>query len=123
MSLKGEAIEILFEYEAISRGMTVSTPTGSMSSYDKVVDVSGKLYKVQIKGVSSSSNSVQVNLRKRSASLSYAPYEDGDYDILAVYVQNNNSWYFYRFECKNKSFRINSSKPGLNNWDIFYEEV
>lgn len=123
MRLKGDAIEVLFEYEAINRGMTVSTPSGNMSSYDKVVDVAGSLYKVQIKGASSKNISVQVNVTKKTSVNRKIPYEYGDYDILAVYILNNDSWNFYRFAPNKKCYRINSSKPGLNNWDIFYEEI
>ena len=112
--LNGDAIESLFDYMAMSKGFTVSAPRSNMAQYDRIVDANNKLFRVQIKGRRGSDNQVQVNPKRKQGTTEYG---DNDYDVLAVYVENNESWYFYTD--KKKSFKINTNKEALNNWDIF----
>ena len=114
MRINGGSIELLFDYMAMGQGFSVSVPRSDDAPYDRILDNGESLYKVQIKSRRASSSSVIVGLRRFSSG-----YTEGDFDILAVYIENNDSWYFYPFEQKRKSFRINLKNEPLNNWDIF----
>lgn len=114
MPLNGDAIESLFDYVAMSKGFTVSAPRSNMAQYDRIIDVNNKLFRVQIKGRKSNDTQVLVNPKRKQGT---TEYKDNDYDVLAVYVENNDSWYFYTD--KKRAFKINTKKQALNNWDIF----
>lgn len=112
--MNGDAIESLFDYVAMSKGFTVSAPRSNMAQYDRIIDVNNKLFRVQIKGRKGADKHVLVHPKRKQGKLEY---KDEDYDVLAVYIENNDSWYFYTD--KKKSFKINTDKLALNNWDIF----
>lgn len=112
--LNGDAIESLFDYLAMSKGFTVSAPRSNMAQYDRILDANSKLFRIQIKGRKSGGDSVLVHPKRKQGR---AQYKDEDYDVLAVYIENNDSWYFYTN--KKNSFRINTKNEALNNWDIF----
>lgn len=112
--LNGDAVESLFDYVAMSKGFTVSAPRSNMALYDRIIDANNKLFRVQIKGRRSSTDSVIVHPKRKQCKVKY---DKNDYDVLAVYIENNNSWYFYTN--KTTSFRVNINNEALNNWDIF----
>jgi hypothetical protein len=86
----GRATEARFIMEATERGMIVSTPFTEAPGYDAVVDNSGKITTVQIKGcrvsrrTSKTSGRWTINIRG-----------SGSWNVLAVYLAEPERWLFY----------------------------
>lgn len=120
MPISGAAIESLFDYEMMSRGFTVSAPRSDTSPYDRVVDTRVKMYKVQVKARRAyGKKSFIVKIAKSNEQA----YTSKEVDIIALYIEDNNSWYIFPISECNKVIRINL-KGGVkeryrNNWKIF----
>jgi hypothetical protein len=120
MPINGSAIESLFDFMAMSKGFVVSAPRSDASQYDRIVDTYKKMYRVQIKarrGKGERSMIIRINRSQNKG------YTKDDTDIIALYIEDNNSWYFIPVtECK-YVFRVNIQKDKLdhfkNNWSIF----
>jgi hypothetical protein len=115
----GSSTEILFEYEAMERGLSISRPATELS-YDRIVDNHGKLIRVQIK-----MTSFKHGRRFRASidgkgDIKYA----GNVDIIAIYVKPEGNWYFIPFEDTAKLgpwiyLSPTAHKQYLNNWEVF----
>lgn len=114
----GASTEVLFEYEALERGLIVSRPTKEVH-YDCVVDNGEKLFRVQVKRtVHRHGKRWRVNIFK---------YRSGErvvygnsVDIIAVFIKNINSWIFIESDSLKKiTVRISESNKNLNNWNVF----
>lgn len=120
LPISGAAIESLFEYEAMLRGFVVSAPRTDHSQYDRVVDTKRKLYRVQVKARRAyGKKDIIVTLAKSNN----IEYTENEVDIIAVYIEDNRSWYLFPIlNCK-RTFRLNTDKDKLdiykNNWSIF----
>ena len=120
MPINGSAIESLFDYEIMSRDFIVSAPRTEKSQYDRIVDTKKKLYRVQIKARrGNGAKSLMVRVLKGN----YGEYTKVDADIIALYIEDNKSWYLIPVERCKKTFRINIVKDKQdrfkNNWSIF----
>lgn len=120
MPISGPATESLFEFEALTRGFIVSAPCADMAHYDRVVDTRKKMYRVQIKGRrGSGKKSFIIRLSKSNDAI----YTRKDADILALYIEDNNSWYLMPIEKVRYAFKMNIGKDTLieykDNWKIF----
>lgn len=120
MAISGPAIESLFEYEAMLRGYIVSAPRTDHSHYDRIVDTKKKLYRVQIKARRGNGKK---SLIVRLAKSNNKGYTKQEIDVIALYVEDNNSWYIFPAEGINTIIRINIHRDKKdrfkNNWTIF----
>lgn len=120
MAINGSAIESLFDYEIMSRDFVVSAPRTEKSQYDRIVDTKKRLYRVQIKARrGNGAKSMMIRVQKANDNI----YTKIDTDIIALYIEDNQSWYLIPVEKCKRSFRINIVKDNKdrfkNNWSIF----
>lgn len=120
MPINGSAIESLFDFEAMSKGFVVSAPRSDAAQYDRVVDNKKKLFRIQIKarrGNGKRSIMIRINRTKGQT------YSKIDTDIIALYIEDNDSWYIIPIEDCKHVFRLNIVKDKRdkykNNWEIF----
>lgn len=78
----------------MSNGYEVCLPIGDKRPYDLVVEEDGKLFRVQVKyaGYYKGDNKYKAALRSMGGNQSYhtaKKYNDTDFDLLFVYVENN----------------------------------
>ena len=78
----------------MSNGYEVCLPIGDKRPYDLVVEEGGKLFRVQVKyaGYYKGDNKYKAALRSMGGNQSYhtaKKYNDTDFDLLFVYVENN----------------------------------
>lgn len=93
---KGIEAEVAFMYQCIERGYTVSLPYGDNAKYDLIVDIAGKLKRVQVKAIhAKTKNGDCYRLKQRGQHLRDA-YTENDIDILAIYIKDSNSWYILK---------------------------
>lgn len=120
MPISGPAIESLFDFEMMSRGFTVSAPRADTAPYDRIVDTRVRLYRVQVKARRCyGKTNVSVKISKHGDK----PYTKDDTDIIALYIEDSNSWYLFPVnECK-RNIRINinggTQERYKNLWSIF----
>ncbi len=110
---KGDLAELKIATDLVEQGFYVSRPMTDNAPYDLIVDVDGVLKKVQIKGRSIKNGIVEVGIR--STGHNYAkPYEDGDFDILAVYEFERGLIAYLNWDtldgCKAIKLRIDPTK-------------
>lgn len=120
MRINGAAIESLFDFMAMSRGFTVSAPRTEASQYDRIVDTSNNLYRVQVKARrGKGAKSLMVRVGKSDNQ----KYTKKDADIIALYIEDNDSWYLIPLQFCKHVFRLNVTKDKLdlykNNWSVF----
>jgi hypothetical protein len=111
----GASTESLFDYEAQERGLIVSKPVYD-TVYDRIVDCSGRLIRVQIKMTSF----VYYNQFKVGKGMQ--KYKDRC-DVLGVYIKPEGNWYFIPVS-ELPSGQLNISQDSkyskyLNNWEVF----
>jgi hypothetical protein len=94
---KGELVEVVFLYKAVSLGFGVAKPYGDSESYDFIVDsrqeVAGRLLRVQVKSASLMQDDayrIFAGHRTRHGGL---PYTAAHIDFLAVYIVPEQAWY------------------------------
>jgi hypothetical protein len=92
---KGEWAEVCFAAEVLRRGWRISRPYGDSCPYDCIVDVVGKLSRVQVKAVYSSQpgrlRPYRVNMRRGLRN--QLRYSSCEIDVLAVFVVPRGNWY------------------------------
>lgn len=127
---QGEVVEIKFIHEALCRGLTVSIPSIEVP-YDCIVDNGEKLLRVQIKATfkmsSEGRNKPRYKISVAHGANKKIPYTSAIVDIIALYVQPLDRWYFFPVEDaavasvniypeseKYSSFR--------DNWGIFFKK-
>ncbi len=93
---RGVETELLFLYEAWSRGLRVSHPYGDMAPYDVIVEAAGKLSRVQVRLLSDSEHRATVATGHGRGQL--RPYTKADIDVLAVYAAKIPVWYLIPVE-------------------------
>ena len=92
---KGEWAEVCFAAEILRRGWRISRPYGDSCLYDCIVDVRGRISRVQVKSVDRKSRSrircYPVNMvHGRRYHLRYSPRE---VDVIAVFIVPKSLWY------------------------------
>lgn len=114
--------EFLFDASAIQRRLIVNRPIHSGTIYDRVVEYSGRFFKVQIKCVSKyDKDGAIIAVLKRS---NHKLYPIELVDVFAVYFIPEDCWYIFSNKGQ-KSLYVNKNKyiEYKNNWDVFYETV
>ena len=81
----------------MSNGYEVCLPIGDKRPYDLVVELTGKLYRVQIKyaGYYRGDKKYKAALRTMGGNQSYytaKKYQEDDFDLLFVYVENGRKF-------------------------------
>ena len=125
---QGEISEQIFSVECFAKhGYMVSQPNGT-TDYDLVVDVRGKLFKVQVK--SSIRDSGNVNICKgtnavKSGKQGKYPYPIGSVDFFAIHYIPQDDWYIVPREVTGDamSLRLSLKRDGKytrykNNWNF-----
>lgn len=93
---RGAETELLFLYEAWSRGLTVSHPYGDVAPYDCIVESAGKLSRVQVRRLSDPEHGSTVGSGHGRAHA--RPYTKAEIDVLAVYAPLTPVWYLIPVE-------------------------
>ena len=105
---------------AMTNGFVVSAPRTDAAQYDRIVDSNNKMYRVQIKARRGKGEKTIVIQITRSRNQRYT---ENDADIIALYIENNNSWYLIPINNCKYMFRLNYKKDKLdlykNNWSVF----
>ena len=90
---KGEMAELIFVVKAASMGFAVCKPYGDSEPYDLVVEENGRLLRIQVKSVFTSTRwgySVAVARKRLRHHIRYSPQE---IDFIAAYVVPHDAWY------------------------------
>lgn len=90
-----------FIYEFSSRGISVALPLDSSLPYDLIIDLNGKLQKVQTKSASRSTDELLIVKLQRTHLLAesrvYKNYTRTDFDLLAVYDTYRDDCYILTY--------------------------
>ena len=92
---KGEWAEVCFAAEVLRRGWRISRPYGDSGPYDCIVDVRGRISRVQVKAVAQARKKTRFPyvvklIRGRFNHLSYSGRE---IDVIAVLIVPKSVWY------------------------------
>jgi hypothetical protein len=91
---KGMMAELIFVVKAASMGFAVSKPYGDSEPYDLIVEHNGRVFRIQVKSVFTTSRwgySVCVTRKRQQKSgVAYSPHE---IDFIAAYVVAHDAWY------------------------------
>ena len=92
---KGEWAEVCFAAEILRRGWRIARPYGESAPYDCIVDVRGRILRVQVKGVAHARKNTRFPyvvklIRGRFNHLSYSGRE---IDVIAVLIVPKSVWY------------------------------
>lgn len=130
---KGNIAEQKVILEFIKRNVTVSVPLGDNDSYDLIVDINNKLYKIQVKSAYlSNKNIVESSGPRRTLTnrkeCKYRWYSDDEFDFAMIvynddiYIIPSKIFCSYKNSITLSCKRINSSKHDLsiylNAWSI-----
>lgn len=119
----GETAECYFDYLAMTNGLIVSEPRGDSAPYDRIVEMNGKLTKVQIKMRSSPSGLTQKSYVVSVSKSDGSAYQPKEVDIVAVHLKTEGLWYFIPLKLIRRKIRINPKKDKFdrfkNNWNAF----
>jgi len=87
---KGEAACLKFDFKALEKGYLTCKPVIDIAGYDRIIDIKGKLYRVQIKTTKHSgietTGSVYVDLRRSRTHKDFR-YTHNNIDALVIYVE------------------------------------
>lgn len=114
----GDIAEMAFDLEALRRGLNVSRPASAFLRYDRIVEVNGRMFRVQIKTANSSRKYFSVMLHKSSGEI----YSSDEIDIFAIYVFKLDQWHFTKPN-NATSISLGVRKAINNNWQIFTDEL
>lgn len=129
MTSNASHIGITSEYvvmtESLKRGFNVLQPAGGFLSYDLVIDVLGRLVKIQVKTIGSRSNycpsTRQINNKYRSGDESY---KVGDFDF--AFCVSGKDLFIVPFEVftSKKNFYVSKKNEKFRNaWHLVEEFV
>lgn len=104
LKVVGTVLELEFAAECIRRGAVVNQPFGDNAHYDFLVDTGTKIWRVQVKAASPSSdgNSFSVNLTRKlpkmrpgdpGGSSRSVPYDEGVIDCIVTRARG--VWFFF----------------------------
>jgi hypothetical protein len=99
----------------------VAKPYGESSAYDFVVDVNGRLWRVQVKSVAAERDGTY-RIGSGSGHSSKRPYTRKDIDVLAAYVIPEDAWYLIPVEfCGVKSIHLCPQRSSRRKFERFRE--
>ena len=90
---RGELAEAAFLLKASSLGFGVAKPWGDSDRYDFILDVEGKLWRVQVKSAHRAGQDGSYSFRLHTHSLE--AYSAADIDVLVAYVVVEDAWYVF----------------------------
>lgn len=123
--LTGAASEMLVAYKFTKAGYTVYYPMLTQSKEDLVVCKDGKFSKVQVKTATTVQTNTGDAKQVRLGGCGRSEYKDGDFDILAVVV-DEDVLIFTWDEVKGKTSMCVGRIPGYRariHWPSFYNVV
>ena len=95
---QGASYEARFTAEALAKGFDVMEPAGDYLTYDRiVVNGSGETFRVQVKGTTylqKGKQSYKVLAATGKGGVPKIKLTTSDADVLAVYVEPPDAWYF-----------------------------
>ena len=126
-TIKGLMTELQCQYDFVKEGILVSQPITLDSKYDYIIDVNGKLLRIQCKSSSLSEDMTYINMKTKSTNIrtmkdTFYSKEDIDY----FYTCFNNKSYLVPVEASGHGdtrLRFSSSQPNNPNirWAKDYE--
>ena len=118
---QGELAELVFAERAAKLGWRVSKPYGESSAYDFVVDVNGKMRRVQVKSVGTERDG-SYRIGSGSGHSSKRAYTRREIDVLAAYVIPEDAWYLIPVEyCAVKSIHLCPHRGSRRKFERFRE--
>jgi hypothetical protein len=96
---QGEWAELLFMAEARSRGFIVAKVMGQRSPFDLILVKDGRLWRVQVKSVSSARKEGHryrvstATARFSNGHRGFRPYTQDEVDVIVAYIIPHNLWY------------------------------
>jgi hypothetical protein len=112
----GDLAELTVAVKYAEKGCFVCRPLTDNAPYDLVIDDGQSLKKVQIKARSERNNKISVELY--TSMVNYTKqYEEGDFDLLAIYNINTKEVAVLTWEqvSENTKGIVLRTKPALNN--------
>jgi hypothetical protein len=88
--------ELIFVVKATSMGFAVSKPYGDAEAYDLVIEENGRLLRIQVKSVFTTSRwgySISVQRHSRGPGRPVIQYSAQEIDFIAAYVVPHHAWY------------------------------
>jgi hypothetical protein len=88
--------ELIFVVKAASMGFAVSKPYGDCEPYDVVVEQNGRLLRIQVKSVFTTSRwgySIAVHRHSQGQTRQMIQYSAQDIDFIAGYIVPHDVWY------------------------------
>jgi hypothetical protein len=122
----GEVAELAFMLKAASLGFAVAKPYGDNQRYDFVVDVGGKLVRVQVKSSTHPDRFGAYFIASQRCSNGWAiPYTAGEIDFLAAYVFPEDAWFIIPVEAfvPKTSLRLLAKERGEAGQFWMYREA
>lgn len=128
----GASLGLQFAFEVISRGANVSEPIGDNAAYDFIVEINGKMSRVQVKSavprssgggyLVPTSRRVPVATKDGKLSSKCVPYSVSDFEALVT--KAGDTWYVFDTSVLGKdsmylnplSQRKSAATPFKNNW-------
>jgi hypothetical protein len=91
---KGMMAELIFVVKAASMGFAVSKPYGDSEPYDLIVEQNGRVFRIQVKSVFTTSRwGYSISVARNRAHKPIVPYSAQEIDFLAAYVVAHDAWY------------------------------
>lgn len=90
---QGEMAEMMFVSEAIRRGFIVSRPIFDKNGYDFIVDTGSGLSRIQVKSTAKKQGRSQNYIFSLVRGHKKVIYTDKEFNYLAAYIKENDSWY------------------------------
>jgi len=88
--------ELIFVVKATSMGFAVSKPYSDTEPYDLVIEENGRLLRIQVKSVFTTSRwgySISVHRHSRGHGRPVIQYSTQEIDFIAAYVVPHDAWY------------------------------
>lgn len=123
MRNNGDSSELSFASRAIAEGLVVAFPFGNTEGYDVLVDNGSRIYKVQVKGTTTSEQRRYGTCWLSSTKLGgdNRPYTTDDADFFAIQIIPLDVWYIIPIAENTKTKQ--TFYPDLDNcWMDKYKE-
>ena len=91
---KGLIAELIFVVKAASMGFAVSKPYGDCEPYDVVIEENGRVLRIQVKSVFTTSRwGYSISVARNRACKPVVQYSPQEIDFIAAYVVAHDAWY------------------------------
>lgn len=121
---QGQIAEIQFTLDATKRGYSVATPWGNQKGWDLILDSGdGNLFRIQVKSVVRKyppEGCHRVAIQGSPSSGGKRTHQPSRYDVLAVYLFDEDNWVFLRSGEVTQKAQIRIRTDARRGaWDIF----